>query len=472
MSDCFICKKPFGDFEVQTVKGRGVKTLLERAKFKNDVDNELFLQSVSEVTVHIPCYHYYSDSRTDNVVRRLSCSSSSSSVSENLDTDFDFSNYCFICGELFQDQSDLRQSRQRKICNVRHEGTKKSILDLVLKRSDDKAKSIADRIANVSSLVNVGARYHKDCSKQLYSKKWSDEIRHNERKNNIDNAMEDVFAYLHENREECQFRLADLMKSIEGDYIPEKRTVIQRLKTKYKDDIVISNEGFSATYNSIPLYEDSCAFRPVRNILPHAFSQFVFDNADFNSNTIDGKNTLRAMGGIQCITPYDSIEADTSSPRVSKRIPASAKSTLGLVPLASYSKGKTIGLGKINVSLIENITSPAKKIVPRPCDFMWLYDNCVQHIISGHAYGRAVRAHLLVHLSISKIIMDSIEFTDEERDFLDDFINDIDGTNALQSINNPLFKKISSKCEESLTMLESEGPTVTLWIQYYRLVTL
>ncbi|KAG5890394.1 hypothetical protein JTB14_029758 [Gonioctena quinquepunctata] len=88
------------------------------------------------------------------------------------------------------------------------------------------------------------------------------------------------------------------------------------------------------------------------------------------------------MGGIQCITPYDSIEADTSLPRVSKRIPASAKSTLGLVPLASYSKGKTIGLGKINVPLIENITASAKKIVPRPCDFMWLYGkwSCTSNI--------------------------------------------------------------------------------------------
>lgn len=130
MSDYFICKKPFGDIKVRTVKARGVKTLLERAKIKNDVDNELFLESVSEVTVHISCYHYYSDSRTDNVVRRLSCNSSSSSVSENLDTDFDFSNYSFICGELFQDQSDLRQSRQRKICNVRHEGTKKAFWTL------------------------------------------------------------------------------------------------------------------------------------------------------------------------------------------------------------------------------------------------------------------------------------------------------------------------------------------------------
>ena len=72
MSDCFICTKPLGNIKVRTVKAKGVKTLLDRAKAKNDVDNEQFLQTVSEITVHIACYHYYSDSRTDNVVRRLS----------------------------------------------------------------------------------------------------------------------------------------------------------------------------------------------------------------------------------------------------------------------------------------------------------------------------------------------------------------------------------------------------------------
>ncbi|CAD6231373.1 GSCOCG00012224001-RA-CDS, partial [Cotesia congregata] len=86
---------------------------------------------------------------------------------------------------------------------------------------------------------------------------------------------------------------------------------------------VLSSLGFSASYNAISLFEESCAFRPARNILPHAFFQFVFDNADFNSNTIDGKNTFHAMGGIQCVTPYNSIENDTSLPRVSKKIPAS-----------------------------------------------------------------------------------------------------------------------------------------------------
>lgn len=85
-------------------------------------------------------------------------------------------------------------------------------------------------------------------------------------------------------------------------------------------------------------------------------------------------------------------------------------------------------------------------------------------------YSRAVRAHLLVQLSITKIVMDSMEFTEEERDFLDDIVTDIVRTNIFEAINNPIFKLVSTKFEEALSMLESKGPTATLWIQYYRLV--
>ncbi|CAD6231375.1 GSCOCG00012225001-RA-CDS, partial [Cotesia congregata] len=99
-------------------------------------------------------------------------------------------------------------------------------------------------------------------------------------------------------------------------------------------------------------------------------------------------------------------------------------------------------------------------------------ENCVQHIMSGHAYGRAVRAHLLVHLSITKIVMDLIEFTEEERDFLDDNSTDIDRTRIFEAIHNPVFQQITTKFEEALNMLESKGPTAKLWVQYYRLVTL
>ncbi|CAH2098341.1 unnamed protein product [Euphydryas editha] len=45
-------------------------------------------------------------------------------------------------------------------------------------------------------------------------------------------------------------------------------------------------------------------------------------------------------------------------------------------------------------------------------------------------------------------------------------------TRIFEAIHSPLFQQITTKFEEALSMLESKGPTATLWVQYYRLVTL
>jgi len=37
------------------------------------------------------------------------------------------------------------------------------------------------------------------------------------------------------------------------------------------------------------------------------FTQFVFDNADFNVATLTGHNTFHSMGGIACVTPPGSV---------------------------------------------------------------------------------------------------------------------------------------------------------------------
>ena len=37
------------------------------------------------------------------------------------------------------------------------------------------------------------------------------------------------------------------------------------------------------------------------------FTQFVFDNADFNVATLTGHNTFHSMGGIACVTPHGSM---------------------------------------------------------------------------------------------------------------------------------------------------------------------
>lgn len=42
-------------------------------------------------------------------------------------------------------------------------------------------------------------------------------------------------------------------------------------------------------------------------------------------------------------------------------------------------------------------------------------ENCVQHILTDHAYSRAMRSHVLVYLALTKKVFDSVDFADDER---------------------------------------------------------
>lgn len=53
---------------------------------------------------------------------------------------------------------------------------------------------------------------------------------------------------------------------------------------------ILSALGFSSSYSETALFETSCIMRPPLQIEPNAFSQFMFDNADFN--TLDDSNTF------------------------------------------------------------------------------------------------------------------------------------------------------------------------------------
>lgn len=64
-------------------------------------------------------------------------------------------------------------------------------------------------------------------------------------------------------------------------------------------------------YNEALRFEISCLNEPVDVLAQNPFAQFVFDSADVNIDTIDGNNTIHAIGGIQCATlkPLGSDEA-------------------------------------------------------------------------------------------------------------------------------------------------------------------
>ena len=61
----------------------------------------------------------------------------------------------------------------------------------------------------------------------------------------------------------------------------------------------------------------------------------------------------------------------------------------------------------------------------------------VDHILTGHAYSRAVRDHILCSSALATLIFSSIDFSNEETIYFEQLLNDFCGEN----INNESLKK-------------------------------
>ena len=58
-------------------------------------------------------------------------------------------------------------------------------------------------------------------------------------------SMDKIFNFL-ESNEECQFTIKELQEVLtKDDYMLDKKTILQRLKLKYNDDIIIANDNKS-----------------------------------------------------------------------------------------------------------------------------------------------------------------------------------------------------------------------------------
>lgn len=76
------------------------------------------------------------------------------------------------------------------------------------------------------------------------------------------------------------------------------------------------------------------------------------------------------------------------------------------------------------------------------------------------------------HLALANIILGLIDFTDEDRETMDDILNDLDRSVILTAAENALFQIVARKFQEELKKLENNDPTAKLWIQYFRMITL
>lgn len=150
---------------------------------------------------------------------------------------------------------------------------------------------------------------------------------------------------------------------------------------------VVATVGVFASYGNIRRYEIATIERPERSISPSAFMQFIFDNADFNINILDGHNTFHAMGGIHYVTPSTAIDV---------QIQRKARMATNMVKLHQYHtlnvEKKNAGMKKLFVSDATTMHPIVTEFIPTVGDFVWTYGNraCVPKLSERKEYTKNI----------------------------------------------------------------------------------
>lgn len=137
---------------------------------------------------------------------------------------------------------------------------------------------------------------------------------------------------------------------------------------------LLSSMGFSSSYEEANRLEGSYVLQAesvkiVESAEP--FSQFIFDNADFNVNTLDGHDTFHAMGGIMAVTPRQAVATESKIARLKVSSAAEVIADAGIVEVISYHRPPNAGLKTIKIADID--ISNSQRVVPSPEDIAWLY---------------------------------------------------------------------------------------------------
>ncbi|GBM75646.1 hypothetical protein AVEN_162682-1 [Araneus ventricosus] len=70
----------------------------------------------------------------------------------------------------------------------------------------------------------------------------------------------------------------------------------------------------SISYSEICKYETSMTMNTLSEVQDNVFVQFIFDNADRNTRTVDGHGTFHVMGGVQCVTHVSAVQTCSCIP--------------------------------------------------------------------------------------------------------------------------------------------------------------
>ncbi|KAJ8870732.1 hypothetical protein PR048_027031 [Dryococelus australis] len=150
-----------------------------------------------------------------------------------------------------------------------------------------------------------------------------------------------------------------------------------------------SSLSFSASYKEVKMYEFSALEHNRANTggSKKGYIQYAFDNADFNIRTLTGHGTFRSMGGLQGINIRELATVSDATAR-------SVKNTIAADVLWWSARCFVASIGFIiSGSGIEELWMPVYA------------KSSVTHMISGHAFSRAVRAQLLTSQALLTMIL-------------------------------------------------------------------
>ena len=134
----------------------------------------------------------------------------------------------------------------------------------------------------------------------------------------------------------------------------------------------LNHIGLCASYDETLLFESSIVNDPQQYNLSESYIQLIFDNADHNTNTIDGRNTFHSMGGIMCVTPASSVQSSQNIVRLKKIPNADSLGKFGFLPIKPLEKGDSVGLKNVIIKDLD-LENPISKFSLTSKDFLWFY---------------------------------------------------------------------------------------------------
>lgn len=96
----------------------------------------------------------------------------------------------------------------------------------------------------------------------------------------------------------------------------------------------------------------------------------------------------------------------------------------------------------------------------------------VKKILTGKAFSRAVRGHILIQAALADIVISSLNLIESEIETLNEVLSKSNEDNFKTEVENDTIKKIKNSFALHLEKLKENGSTTQLWLQYFEMVTI